>query len=79
MILQVNSDASYLTEPNAQVRIGGHFFLSNSPQRSMTIQLNGTIETVCGIVKHVASSTAKAELGALFHNAREAKKLKQIL
>ena len=59
--------------------IGGHFFLSNGPQGSIPIQLNGTIETVCTILKHVASSAAEAELGGLFNNAQKANILKEIL
>ena len=29
MVLNVHSDASYLTEPKARSRAGGHFFLSD--------------------------------------------------
>ena len=69
MILNVHSDASYLTKPKARSRIGGHFFLSNLPQKNTPIKINDTITTICSILKHVASSAAEAELGALFHNA----------
>jgi hypothetical protein len=31
MILHIHSDASYLTEPDARSRAGGHFFLSSQP------------------------------------------------
>ena len=54
MILNVHSDASYLTEPKARSRIGGHFFLSNLPQKNTPIKINGTITTICSILKHVA-------------------------
>lgn len=30
MILNVHIDASYITEPKARSRAGGHFFLSNN-------------------------------------------------
>ena len=36
------------------------------------IQLNGNIAVTCVILKLVASSTAKAEIGALFLNTKEA-------
>ena len=79
MILNVHSDASYLTEPKARSRIGGHFFLGSLPQTNQPIHLNGTIATVCSILKHVVSSAAEAELAALFHNSRESKIIRKIL
>ena len=32
MVLNVHSDASYLTEPKARIRAGGHFFMSEDNQ-----------------------------------------------
>ena len=73
MILNVHSDASYLTAPNARSQAGGHFFLGSLPESNKPIKLNGPIHLLCSVLKFVASSAAEAELGALFLNAREAK------
>ena len=70
MILNIHSDASYLTEPKARSRIAGHFFMASIPQPDKPIRLNGAIHSLCTILKHVAASAAEAELGALFSNAR---------
>jgi hypothetical protein len=76
MILAVHSDAGYCNEKNAHSRAGGHFFLSNDEPFP---QNNGAILTQASIIKAVISSTAQAELGALFLNAKEAVYLHQIL
>ena len=73
MILNVHSDASYLTAPKARSRAGGHFFLGSLPKDGCPIRLNGAILTQCAILKCVAASAAEAELGALFLNAMDAK------
>ena len=79
MILNIHSDASYLTAPKARSRAGGHYFLGSIPQDGTPIFLNGPIHSLCAILKFVASSAAEAELGALFLNAREAKIIRLIL
>ena len=66
MILKIHSDASYLTEPKARSRIGGHFFLGKETEKGKPIYLNGAIHTLCAILKHVVASAAESELGALF-------------
>lgn len=76
MILNVHSDASYLSAPNARSRASGYFFLGSVPQPNMPIKLNGAINVICSTLKFVAASAAEAELGALFHNAKEAKILR---
>ena len=73
MVLNVHSDASYLTAPRARSRASGHFFLGSIPKDGCPIRLNGAILTNCTILKCVAASAAEAELGALFLNALEAK------
>ena len=73
MILQIHSDASYLTALKSRSRAGGHFFLGSVPFNNVPIKLNGTIHYLCKILRFVASSAEEAELGALFLNAREAK------
>ena len=73
MVLNVHSDASYLTAPKARSRAGGHFFLGSLPTDGCPIRLNGAILTQCAILKCVAASAAEAELCALFLNAMDAK------
>jgi hypothetical protein len=69
MILGIHSDASYLSEPKARSRAGGHFFLSDGTDEAPN---NGAILNISQIIKSVMSSAAEAELGALYTNAREA-------
>ena len=68
MKLAIHSDASYLSEPKARGRAGGHFFLTK--KHNDTHPDNGAIHNVAKIIKSVMSSAAEAELGALFINAK---------
>ena len=79
MILNVHSDASYLSAPKSCSRAGGYFFLGSLPRDGDPIKLNGAIHVTCTILKLVAASAAEAELGALFLNAQEAKVFQLIL
>ncbi len=79
MILNVHSDASYLSTPKAHSRAGGYFFLGSLPHNGDPIRLNGTIRITCTILKLVAALAAEVELGALFLNAQEAKIMQLIL
>jgi hypothetical protein len=76
MILAVHSDAGYCNKKNARSQAGGHFFLSNDEKFPPN---NGAIMTNATIIKAVMSSAAKAALGALYLNAKEAVYLRQIL
>jgi hypothetical protein len=76
MILAVHSDASYLSEPQARSRAGGHFFLSYDTQAPPN---NGAILNIAHIIKHVMSSATEAELAALYIMAREAVYIRIIL
>jgi hypothetical protein len=71
MVLNVHSDASYLSEPKAHSRLGGTFFLGALPTAGQPIQLNGPIHTVVSICKFVVASAAEAKLGALFYNCQD--------
>jgi hypothetical protein len=69
MKLAVHSDASYLSEPQARSRAGGHFFLSDEA----TIPANkATVLNIAHIIKHVMTSATKAELAALYIMTQEA-------
>jgi hypothetical protein len=68
MILNIQSDASYLSVSNARSRLGGLFFLGNKSPEQET--LNGSILNVAAIIKNVVASAAESEVGACFHNTQ---------
>jgi hypothetical protein len=78
--LHIHSDASYLSEPHAQSRASGTFFLSSKPANNsatpsptvIPLPYNGAIHTSSSILGNVMASAAVDELTALFHNARDA-------
>ena len=75
MILRLHSDASYLTEPKARSRIGGHFYMGNKDDTF----LNGPILNPTGVIKVVVSSAAEAETAGVFTNMKEAVALRTAL
>ncbi len=79
MILNVHSNASYLSAPNPCSHAGGYFFLGSTPCDGSLIQINGAVHITCTILKLVAASMAEAELGPLFLNAQEAKAIRLVL
>ena len=62
MILNVHSDASYLSAGNARSQAGRYFFLGSLPKNKHSIHLNGNIHITCSILKLVAASAAEAEI-----------------
>jgi hypothetical protein len=77
MILQIHSDASYLSVSNARRRLGGLLLLGNkSPEQD---KLNGSIFNVAAVIKNVVASAAEAEVGACFHNAQSGAPLRVTL
>ena len=79
MVLNIHSDASYLSEPKAKSRLAGFYFLGSVPQKGKNIKMNGNIFVACGILRIVVCSAAEAELGALFLNIKEGKVLRLAL
>jgi hypothetical protein len=79
MILQIHSDASYLSEPKSKSRASGHYFLGWQPINGQPIKLNGALFTLCTILKFIAASAAESELGALFLNIKEGRVLRLTL
>jgi hypothetical protein len=77
MKLAIHSDASYLSEPKARSRAGGHFFLTK--KHNDTQPDNGAVLNVAQVIKSVMSSAAEAELGALFINAKLAVPIRHTL
>jgi hypothetical protein len=71
MIMNVHSDASYLSESNAQRQVCRHFFMGWSPNDRDPIKLNGAFFTLCTILRFVVASAAEAKLGAPFLNCKE--------
>jgi hypothetical protein len=70
MILYIHSDASYLSEKEAKSRAGGFFYMGSSTNTDK-IFTNGAILIISTVLKHVMSSAAEAERGAVFINAKE--------
>ena len=76
MILAIHSDTGYLNEEGARSRAGGHHFLSENVASPSN---NGAIYYEALIIKAVMSSAAKAEIGALYTNARKGVEEQNIL
>jgi hypothetical protein len=77
MILNIHSDASYLSVSNARSRLGGLFFLGNkSPEQETS---NGSILNVTTVIKNVVASAAESEVGLCFHNAQSGAPLRVAL
>ena len=79
MILHVDSDAAYLVEPKAKSRVAGYFYLSDHPNITQHPTLNGAILVECKTLRHVVSSSAKAEVAGIFHNATTAIPIRHML
>jgi hypothetical protein len=62
-ILAVHTDASYLSKAVGKSRAVGHFYLTNQNNNNFN---NGAMLTLSAIIKHMMSSTSKAELSALY-------------
>jgi hypothetical protein len=77
MVLQVSSNASYLSEPEARSRTSRYFYLGNNDDRQQ--EINGPIICLSSIIKHVISSAAEAEIGSIFSNAKDAAPLRVVL
>lgn len=80
MLLAVESDASYLSVAKGRSRAAGYFFLTNNAATTTgQYKPNGAVHILCHIMREVLSSAAEAELGALFHNGKEACPLRMAL
>jgi hypothetical protein len=63
MVLNVHSNALYLSALHVQSRSGGYFLFGSTSCDGSPIQINGTVHITSTILKLVAASTAEAELG----------------
>ena len=70
MIMNIHSDASYLSEGRARSRTCGHFFMGWLPKDGDPIKINGAFHVSTNVIRFVVASAAEAELGALFHNCQ---------
>jgi hypothetical protein len=71
MIMNMHSDASYLSETGVRSRACGHFFMGWMPQNGEPIKINGAFYVNVTILKFVVASAAEAKLGTLFHNCQD--------
>jgi hypothetical protein len=76
VVLAIHSDASYLSEAKAHSQAGGHFFMSSNTKDPSK---NEAVLNMAQIIILVMSSAAKAELGALYVNPRNAIPQRQLL
>ena len=79
MILNVDSDAAYLVQPNAKSRIAGYYHLTNLPTSTVQSNINGAILVECKTLRHVVASAAEAETAGIFHNTQMSIPLRRIL
>ncbi len=68
MIMNIHSDASYLSEAIARSQTYGHFFMGWMPKDGNPIKINGAFHVSANILRFVMVSAAEANLGALYHN-----------
>ena len=76
MRLVIQSDASYLSRPNARSVAGGVFYLLN---KDNSLTHNGPCHAISSLIPVVVASVAEAEYAALFINGREGAMLRTIL
>ena len=76
MVLHIQSDASYLSRPNARSVAGAIFYLGNADQPT---HINGSVHSLSTIIPAVVASVAEAEYAALFLAAQDGVWLRQIL
>ena len=79
MIMNIHSDASYLSEGRARSWTCGHFFMGWLPKNDEPIKLNGAFHVSTNVIRFVVASAAEAELGALFHNCQTGITFRSIL
>ena len=82
MQLAIHSDASFNGEPKGRSRAGGFFSLgpieyNGNPNQHQRI--NGPIDVVCRTMPTVCASAAEAEYAAMYINAQQGEKIRQIL
>jgi hypothetical protein len=77
MILHIHR-VSYLSEKEAKSRAGGLIYMDSSTNTDKALT-NGALLIISKVLKHVMSSAADAEIGAVFINAKEGAVLRTTL
>jgi hypothetical protein len=70
MILHIHRNAYYLSENEAKSRAGGFFYMGSNTTTDKKLT-NGAILIISKVLKHVMSSAAEEEIGAVFISAKE--------
>jgi hypothetical protein len=78
MILYIHGHASYLSEREANSIVGGFFYMGNITNTAKKLT-HGEILIISTVLKHIISSAAEAEIGAVFINAKEGAVLRTTL
>jgi hypothetical protein len=68
MILKIHSDAPYISEREAHSRAGDFFYMGSNTDKANRLT-NGAILIISTVLKHIISSAAEAEIGAVFLSA----------
>ena len=74
MVIHIYSDASYISEPEAQSGAIGYFVLGpkyNIPMQEIPPDI-GPVHVECSIMRNVTASSMEAELGGLFEKCQKA-------
>ena len=71
MILRVDTNALYLTEPQAHSHDSGYFFLWSIPSKKLCERLNGPVHVKCNILLGKIASAAESEIGGCFVMGRD--------
>ena len=84
MILYIQSDTSYLSEPRARSRASGHYFLGDErPDMIMPPtnrpRLNEPIHSISQIMSNMMGSAAVPDIGATYINGQEAVPIRTLL
>jgi hypothetical protein len=58
MILNIHSDASYLSEREAKIRAGGFFYMGSNTEKNNRLTKGATL-FISTVLKHIISSAAE--------------------
>ena len=72
MILHIYSYASYISEPEAHIRLGRYFFVSPKSSNNTLVRAtpleNGPVHVEYSIMRNVMTSATETELGEFLEN-----------
>ena len=73
MILQIHSNASFLSDPETNIRAGGYHYLSTKSEDPNKTPLNhpplnGPVHVKCTTMQNVLTSAMESEMGAIYIN-----------